>query len=106
VVKAVGIRSGQLDFPDERKIHQQPMVRLGGVSIFFGNLVALLLLWGAGAFGGLRTEQEYEIWGGDDRWGFVFFDWPGGRPVSPVAFFPLVDAIRRGCCRLGSRGAH
>lgn len=30
VVKAVGIRSGQLDFPDERKIHQQPMVRLGG----------------------------------------------------------------------------
>lgn len=63
VVKAVGIRSGQLDFPDERKIHQQPMVRLGGVSIFFGNLVALLLLWGAGAFGGLRTEQEYEIWG-------------------------------------------
>ncbi|MFS8892608.1 glycosyltransferase family 4 protein [Synechococcus sp. R55.2] len=63
MVKAVGIRSGQLDFPDERKIHRQPMVRLGGVSIFFGNLVALLLLWGAGAFGGLRTELEYEIWG-------------------------------------------
>ncbi|MCF2970470.1 undecaprenyl/decaprenyl-phosphate alpha-N-acetylglucosaminyl 1-phosphate transferase [Synechococcus sp. Nb3U1] len=63
MVKAVGIRSGQLDLPDERKIHQQPMVRLGGISIFCGNLVALLLLWGAGAFGGLRTEQEYEIWG-------------------------------------------
>ncbi|MDX2270913.1 MAG: MraY family glycosyltransferase [Cyanobacteriota bacterium] len=62
-VKAVGLRSGQVDLPDERKVHSQPMVRLGGVSIFSGNLVALLLLWGTGAFGGLQTDQEYEIWG-------------------------------------------
>jgi UDP-GlcNAc:undecaprenyl-phosphate GlcNAc-1-phosphate transferase len=39
------------------------MVRLGGVAIFFGYLVALLLLWGSGAFDGLQPEQEYEIWG-------------------------------------------
>ncbi|NJM00451.1 MAG: undecaprenyl/decaprenyl-phosphate alpha-N-acetylglucosaminyl 1-phosphate transferase [Synechococcaceae cyanobacterium SM2_3_2] len=62
-VKAVGLRSGRVDLPDERKIHSKPMVRLGGVSIFAGNLVALLLLWGSGSFGGLRPEQEYELWG-------------------------------------------
>ncbi len=62
-VKAVGLRSGQVDVPDERKVHSQPIVRLGGVSIFAGNLVSLLLLWGAGAFSGLQPQQEYEIWG-------------------------------------------
>ncbi len=63
VVKEVGLRSGRVDLPDERKIHRQPMVRLGGVSIFVGNLTALLLLWRAGGFSGLQPEQEYEIWG-------------------------------------------
>lgn len=62
-VKAAGLRSGRVDLPDERKIHKQPMVRLGGVSIFAGNVVALLLLWGGGTFAGLRPEQEFEIWG-------------------------------------------
>ncbi len=62
-VKELGLRSGQVDLPNERKIHQQPMVRLGGVSIFAGNLTALLLLWSMGAFAGLGPEQEYEIWG-------------------------------------------
>ncbi len=62
-VKEVGLKSGRVDVPDERKVHSQPMVRLGGVSIFSGNLVALLLLWGNGSFSGLQPKQEYEIWG-------------------------------------------
>jgi len=39
------------------------MVRLGGVSIFMGTLVALLFVWGTGGFGVLTPEREYEIWG-------------------------------------------
>ncbi len=62
-VKAVGLRSGKFDQPSDRKMHTRPMVRLGGVSIFLGTIVALLLVWRAGAFGVLPTEKEYELWG-------------------------------------------
>lgn len=63
LVKALGLKSGRVDQPDARKVHAQPMVRLGGVSIFLGNLVALLVIWWMGGFGQLPTEKEYEIWG-------------------------------------------
>jgi UDP-GlcNAc:undecaprenyl-phosphate GlcNAc-1-phosphate transferase len=39
------------------------MVRLGGVSIFAGTLVALLIVWWTGGFGFLPTDKEWEIWG-------------------------------------------
>lgn len=63
VVKKVGLTSGRFDVPDARKVHQRPMVRLGGVSIFLGSLTALLLIWGLGGFGILPPHKEYEIWG-------------------------------------------
>lgn len=63
VVKALGIKSGRVDLPGGRKVHQRPMVRLGGVSIFLGTLTALLMVWGAGGFGILPPDKEYEIWG-------------------------------------------
>lgn len=63
VVKTIGIKSGRVDKPGERKVHQRPMVRLGGVSIFAGTLIALLIVWGAGGFGILPTETEWEVWG-------------------------------------------
>ncbi|MGC9524031.1 MAG: glycosyltransferase family 4 protein [Limnospira sp.] len=68
IVKKIGLKSGRVDLPCDRKVHQRPMVRLGGVSIFIGTLVALLLVWGLGGFidsGGqpLAPKQEYEIWG-------------------------------------------
>ncbi|WP_390624723.1 glycosyltransferase family 4 protein [Anthocerotibacter panamensis] len=62
-VRAVGLRSSQLDVPNERKVHTQPMVRLGGVSIFTGVTTALLLVWGLGWFGTLPPDKEYEVWG-------------------------------------------
>ncbi|MEO0800940.1 MAG: MraY family glycosyltransferase [Cyanobacteria bacterium J06642_2] len=62
-IKAVGLRSGRIDKPNARKMHTRPMVRLGGVSIFLGYLVALLLVWRTGAFGILPPDKEYEIWG-------------------------------------------
>jgi len=63
VVKSIGLKSGHVDRPAERKIHQRPMVRLGGVSIFAGTLSALLIIWWTGGFGFLPPDKEWEIWG-------------------------------------------
>jgi UDP-GlcNAc:undecaprenyl-phosphate/decaprenyl-phosphate GlcNAc-1-phosphate transferase len=63
VVKAIGLKSGYVDLPNPRKVHQRPMVRLGGVSIFIGNIVALLLVWWSGGFGVLPTAADAQIWG-------------------------------------------
>jgi UDP-GlcNAc:undecaprenyl-phosphate/decaprenyl-phosphate GlcNAc-1-phosphate transferase len=63
IVKRIGLQSGRFDPPGGRKIHQRPMVRLGGVSIFLGTIVALLTIWGLGGFGSLPAAREYEIWG-------------------------------------------
>jgi len=63
VVKTIGIKSGRVDQPGGRKVHQRPMVRLGGVSIFVGTLIALLTVWWSGGFGILPIEKEWEVWG-------------------------------------------
>ena len=63
IVKKIGLKSGYYDPPGERKVHQRPMVRLGGVSIFLGTLIALLCVWWSGGFGWLPPDKEYEIWG-------------------------------------------
>ncbi len=63
VVKHIGIKSGRVDLPGKRKVHSQPMVRLGGVSIFLGSVIALLIVWTLGGFGVLPPHKEYEIWG-------------------------------------------
>ncbi|WP_088890362.1 glycosyltransferase family 4 protein [Leptolyngbya ohadii] len=63
LVRQIGLRSGYVDRPGERKVHQRPMVRLGGVSIFLGSLIALLTIWGVGGFGTLPPDKEYAIWG-------------------------------------------
>ncbi len=62
-VRNIGIKSGQVDKPNERKVHQRPMVRLGGVSIFTGTAIALLLVWWLGGFGNLSSGKEWQIWG-------------------------------------------
>jgi UDP-GlcNAc:undecaprenyl-phosphate GlcNAc-1-phosphate transferase len=63
IVKRLGLKAGYVDKPNERKMHQRPMVRLGGVAIFAGSLVALLTVWGLGGFGLLPTPKEWEVWG-------------------------------------------
>ncbi|MDJ0725968.1 MAG: MraY family glycosyltransferase [Prochloraceae cyanobacterium] len=62
-VKNIGLRLGIVDRPNKRKIHQNPTVRVGGISIFTGTIAALLVVWGLGGFGVLPPEQEWEIWG-------------------------------------------
>jgi UDP-N-acetylmuramyl pentapeptide phosphotransferase/UDP-N-acetylglucosamine-1-phosphate transferase len=72
VVKIIGFKSGLVDLPNERKIHQRPMVRVGGVSIFVGTIIALLIVWWSGGFGVLPPVKEWEIWGVTIG-GFAFF---------------------------------
>ncbi|MUG95912.1 undecaprenyl/decaprenyl-phosphate alpha-N-acetylglucosaminyl 1-phosphate transferase [Scytonema sp. UIC 10036] len=62
-VRNMGIKSGRLDRPNDRKVHQRPMVRLGGVSIFAGAIASLLIVWLLGGFGNLPTDKEWQIWG-------------------------------------------
>ncbi|MDF5728263.1 MAG: MraY family glycosyltransferase [Rhizonema sp. PD38] len=62
-VRNIGIKSGRLDKPGDRKVHQRPMVRLGGVSIFTGTNISLIIVWWLGGFGHLSPEKEWQIWG-------------------------------------------
>jgi UDP-GlcNAc:undecaprenyl-phosphate GlcNAc-1-phosphate transferase len=62
-VRNIGIKSGRVDQPGGRKVHQRPMVRLGGVSIFAGTIISLLIVWWLGGFGILPPEKEWQIWG-------------------------------------------
>ncbi|MBH8571566.1 undecaprenyl/decaprenyl-phosphate alpha-N-acetylglucosaminyl 1-phosphate transferase [Nostocaceae cyanobacterium CENA369] len=71
-VKKIGIKSGRVDRPSDRKVHQRPMVRLGGVSIFLGTIISLLIVWWLGGFGNLTPEKEWQIWG-VTLGGFGFF---------------------------------
>ncbi|MEO0351441.1 MAG: MraY family glycosyltransferase [Cyanobacteria bacterium P01_A01_bin.15] len=68
IVKRIGLHSGRVDMPGGRKVHNVPMVRLGGVSIFLGTVVALLVVWNIGGFMDAQGQQlvnepEAEIWG-------------------------------------------
>jgi UDP-GlcNAc:undecaprenyl-phosphate GlcNAc-1-phosphate transferase len=63
IIKRIGLKAGYVDQPNERKMHHRPMVRLGGVSIFAGSLIALLIVWWWGGFGLLPENKEWEIWG-------------------------------------------
>ncbi|NEO86646.1 MAG: undecaprenyl/decaprenyl-phosphate alpha-N-acetylglucosaminyl 1-phosphate transferase [Spirulina sp. SIO3F2] len=63
VVKTIGLKSGHVDHPNERKVHRQPIVRLGGVSIFVSTLAALLTVWFLGGFADLSPEIQREILG-------------------------------------------
>jgi UDP-GlcNAc:undecaprenyl-phosphate/decaprenyl-phosphate GlcNAc-1-phosphate transferase len=63
VVRDLGLKSGYIDKPNERKVHQRPMVRLGGVSIFVGTLTALLLVWWLGGFNEPSSDKSWELLG-------------------------------------------
>lgn len=68
VVRTIGLKWGRVDLPNDRKVHQRPMVRLGGIAIFLGAVTSLVLVWWSGGFidaSGelLGPEKEFEIWG-------------------------------------------
>lgn len=63
LIKKTALRLGFVDRPDPRKVHNRPMVRLGGVAMFAGFSLALLTVWWTGGFGQLPQVKEYEAWG-------------------------------------------
>lgn len=103
LVKQIGLKSGRVDMPGGRKVHNQPMVRIGGVSIFIGTLIALLIIWAVGGFidangHHLSPPDEYEIWGVTIG-GFAYFligltdDLFGLSPISRLLMQAVVAAI-------------
>ena len=60
-VKTVGLKLGIVDRPNARKIHKNPVVRVGGVSIFIGAISALLIIWLLGGFSMVAPYKEGEI---------------------------------------------
>ncbi|HIK44097.1 MAG TPA: undecaprenyl/decaprenyl-phosphate alpha-N-acetylglucosaminyl 1-phosphate transferase [Leptolyngbyaceae cyanobacterium M65_K2018_010] len=103
LVRRIGLKSGRVDLPGGRKVHQQPMVRLGGVSIFLGTLAALVLVWALGGFidaqgDHLAPPQEFQIWG-VTLGGLAFFliglmdDLFGLSPLSRLIMQALVAAL-------------
>lgn len=57
VVKLVALKCGRLDTPSIRKVHQQPMVRLGGAAIFGATLLSLCFVWGIGGLSELLRSD-------------------------------------------------
>jgi UDP-GlcNAc:undecaprenyl-phosphate GlcNAc-1-phosphate transferase len=62
-VKTIGLKFGIVDRPNARKIHKNPVVRVGGVSIFAGTITALLIVWRLGGFATIPPEELQAIWG-------------------------------------------
>ena len=42
VVRPLALKIGAVDSPNDRKIHKEPIPRLGGLAIYFGFLVAIV----------------------------------------------------------------
>jgi UDP-GlcNAc:undecaprenyl-phosphate/decaprenyl-phosphate GlcNAc-1-phosphate transferase len=61
IVKTIGIRSGRVDQPNERKVHERPMVRLGGIAIFLGTMVAIATAFFLGGFADLTGEPRSSL---------------------------------------------
>jgi len=56
IVRLIALKFKKFDVPTERKIHRQPMVRLGGIAIFGATLVSLFFAWLAGALDEFTAE--------------------------------------------------
>ncbi|MGL5083033.1 MAG: glycosyltransferase family 4 protein [Microcoleaceae cyanobacterium] len=72
VIRKIGFRTGYFDKPDPRKIHQKPMVRLGGIAICLGTLIASIAIWFLGRYEFIPDSKSLEFWGVVIG-GFLFF---------------------------------
>jgi len=60
-VRSLAFKYKKFDLPTGRKVHQHPIVRLGGISICGGTLGSLLILVGMGGFDGLPVATVTKI---------------------------------------------
>ncbi len=63
LVKIIGLNTGYFDHPGERKIHDQPVVRLGGIAICLATLSSCLLVGLFSDFTSLPSVKILEFWG-------------------------------------------
>ena len=63
LVQRLGLKFGYVDLPGKRKVHQHPIVRVGGIAICTGTLSALVFAGWLGGFGNLPLAEAWEVWG-------------------------------------------
>ncbi len=63
LVQQLGWQLGCVDQPGGRKTHQAPIVRIGGVAICTGALMALLVTWQLGGFSSASFSESLPILG-------------------------------------------
>jgi UDP-GlcNAc:undecaprenyl-phosphate/decaprenyl-phosphate GlcNAc-1-phosphate transferase len=63
IIKRTALTMGLVDRPDPRKVHRKPMVRLGGVAMFAGFILSVLVTWSLGGFADLPSEKVWETVG-------------------------------------------
>ena len=61
VVRKIALSQGYVDRPDARKVHHQPIVRIGGVSICLGIVIALAVAYCCGSLSLLPAEAVTKI---------------------------------------------
>lgn len=61
IVRSVALKQGWVDLPSARKVHKQPIVRMGGVAICFSTLVTLFIIWALQGFAQLPNPAAAEI---------------------------------------------
>jgi len=61
IIKQIGLATEQVDQPDARKIHQTPIVKIGGASIFIAIALSVSLLYLGTRFRFLDAEQIQTI---------------------------------------------
>jgi UDP-GlcNAc:undecaprenyl-phosphate/decaprenyl-phosphate GlcNAc-1-phosphate transferase len=60
-IKRFALARGLVDKPNLRKVHNAPMVRLGGIAIFAGFIIALMVAALLGGFHGLTWDKQSEV---------------------------------------------
>lgn len=61
IVKSIALKFKQVDAPSARKVHEKPMVRLGGVAIFGATLLPFLGCWLTGVIGHFTHETHTTV---------------------------------------------
>ena len=104
-VKTLGLKLGIVDRPNARKIHKNPVVRVGGVSIFAGTIAALTIVWLLGGFSSLPSHKVQEIWvvivGSILFFGIGFAD--DLFNLTPISRLLMQLIVATGCWYMGVR---
>ncbi len=63
LVQRFGLKFGYVDLPGKRKVHEHPIVRVGGIAICASTLSTLVVAGWLGSFSNLPLAEALEVWG-------------------------------------------